>query len=114
MSAYNAEIGKLSYVGAGKWQSTSIPVVFYQFSWGRDERYKFVLHTSAGDQYVGSANANNGSPVGQPASYFYIYPVSDNQWDNTYKFNPIADNGNIKASLIFGAQGPYSHEITTL
>lgn len=114
MSAYNAEIGKLSYVGAGKWQSSSIPVVFYPFSWGRDERYKFVLHTSAGDQYVGSSNANNGSSVGQPASYFYIYPVSDNQWDNTYKFNPSADNGNIKASLIFGTQGPYYHEITTL
>lgn len=73
MSAYNTEIGQLSYIGGGKWQAASIPVVFYEFSWGRDERYKFILHTSAGNEYAGSFNANNVSPVvNLPLIFIYI------------------------------------------
>ena len=114
MSAYNTEIGQLSYIGGGKWQAASIPVVFYQFSWGRDERYKFTLHTPAGDEFVGSSNANNVSPVGQPASYFALYPVTNAQWDNTYKFNPSADNKSVKVTVNYGPVGFYTHEVTTL
>jgi len=111
MSAYGNEIGQLSYTSGGTWQSDIIPVVFYQFSWGRDERYKFALHTSSGIKYMGSSNVNNVSPVGQPASYFYLNPVSADQWNNTYKFNPLADNKSIKATVSLGATGPYSHNI---
>ncbi len=114
MSAYNTEIGQLSYIGGGKWQAASIPVVFYEFSWGRDERYKFVMHTSAGNEYIGSFNANNVSPVGQPASYFYLYPVNNAQWDYTYKFNPSADNKNVKVTIDFSAASAYTHEVVTL
>jgi starch-binding outer membrane protein SusE/F len=114
MSAYNTEIGQLAYIGGGKWQAASIPVVFYQFSWGRDERYKFIFHTPAGNEYVGSFNPNNVSPVGQPASYFYLYPVNNAQWDYTYKFNPSADNKNVKVTLNYGPTGPYTHEVITL
>lgn len=114
MSAYNTEIGTLNYIGGGQWQAPSIPVVFYQFSWGRDERYKFILHTPGGNQYAGSFNANNTSPVGQPASYFYLYPVNNSQWDYTYKFNPSADNRNVKVTINFGPTGSYSHEVITL
>lgn len=114
MSAYNTEIGTLNYIGGGQWQAPSIPVVFYQFSWGRDERYKFALHTPGGDQFMGSANANNVSPVGQPASYFFIYPVNNSQWDYTYKFNPSADNKNVKVTVSFVPTGSYSHEVITL
>lgn len=114
MSAYNSEIGQLNYAGNSKWESAPIPVVFFQFSWGRDERYKFAIHTSTGVEYVGSLNANNVSPVGQPASYFFVYPVTNAQWDYTYKFNPIADNHNVKVTVDYNTAGPYTHNVLTL
>ncbi|WP_316850698.1 SusE domain-containing protein [Pedobacter agri] len=113
MSAYGNEIGQLNYTSAGTWQSGIIPVVFYQFSWGRDERYKFAVHTASGVKYMGSSNVNNVSPVGQAASYFYLNSVTNDQWNNTYKFNPSADNKNIKATVNLGGDGPYSHTIVT-
>ncbi|MES2646027.1 MAG: hypothetical protein V4717_04065 [Bacteroidota bacterium] len=114
MSAYNKEIAQLNYVGNGVFESPVTPVEFYQFSWGRDERYKFALHTPAGIDYYGSVNANNSSPVGQPPSYFNLTPVTNSQWDNTYKFNPSADMHNVKVTLKFSADGPYTHEVVTL
>ncbi|WP_431292284.1 SusE domain-containing protein [Pedobacter sp. P26] len=113
MSAYASEIGQLNYTANGTWQSGVIPVVFYQFSWGRDERYKFALHTSAGIKYMGSSNVNNVSPAGQAASYFYLNTVSNDQWNNTYKFDPSADNKSVKATVSLGAAGPYTHTIIT-
>ncbi|RDC55943.1 hypothetical protein DU508_13870 [Pedobacter chinensis] len=113
MSAYASEIGQLAYSANGTWQSDAIPVVFYQFSWGRDERYKFAMHTSAGIRYLGSSNENNVSPVGQGASYFYLNAVSNDQWNNTYKFNPSADNKNVKVVVTLNSSGPYTHTVTT-
>ncbi|RNL51816.1 SusE domain-containing protein [Pedobacter jejuensis] len=113
MSAYGNEIGKLTYASNGTWQSGNIPVVFFQFSWGRDERYKFAMHTSAGIRYLGSSNVNNVSPVGQGASYFYLNAVTNDQWNNTYKFDPSADNKNVKVLLNLNASGPYTHTVTT-
>lgn len=114
MSAYNTEIGQLNYVGNSTWEAATIPVAFYPFSWGRDERYKFILHTQNGLEYWGSENANNVSPAGQPDSYFYLLPVTDAQWDNTYKFDPSADLHNVKVEVYFKADGPYKHTVTTL
>ena len=114
MSAYNTEITQLDYKGNGVFESPVTPVEFYQFSWGRDERYKFAIHTPSTVEYFGSINANNSSPVGQPASYFYLTPVSNNQWDNTYKFNPSADRKNVKVTVSFGPAAPYTHEVVVL
>ncbi|MGN6178733.1 MAG: SusE domain-containing protein [Mucilaginibacter sp.] len=112
MSAYNTSIGKLSYVGNGTWENPKIPVTFYQFSWGRDQRYKFILHTSAGDEWWGSTLANNVDPAGQPASYFYLVPATNDQWNNTYKFPAAADMHNVKVDVYFQASGPYTHTAT--
>jgi len=114
MSAYGNEIGQLAYTSGGNWESGIIPVVFYQFSWGRDERYKFAFHTSSGIRYFGSSNVNNVSPVGQGASYFYLNSVTNDQWNNTYKFNPSADNKNVRVKVSMNAGGPYSHVVTTV
>lgn len=114
MSAYNTEIGQLNYIGNSTWEAANIPVVFYQFSWGRDERYKFIIHTSAGLEYWGSQNADNVPPAGQPASYFYLLPVTNDQWSNTYKFPPAADNKSVKVDLFFKAGMPYMHQVTVL
>ncbi len=113
-SANDIEIGQLGYIGNSTWQIDTLPVAFVQFSWGRDDRYKFVIHTPAGLEYIGSQNANNVPPAGQPASYFYLLPVTNDQWNNTYKFDPSADNHSVKVDLYFKADGPYTHKITVL
>ncbi|MBS1524123.1 MAG: SusE domain-containing protein [Bacteroidetes bacterium] len=112
MSAYNTDIGTLNYIGNGTWENPKIPVTFFQFSWGRDQRYKFILHTDAGLEYWGSANVDNVDPAGQPASYFYVVPASNDQWSNTYKFPAAADMHNVKVDLYFQATGPYTHTAT--
>jgi hypothetical protein len=112
MSAYNTEIGTLNYIGNSTWENPKIPVTFFQFSWGRDQRYKFILHTSDGLEYWGSTNVDNVDPAGQPASYFYVVPASSDQWSNTYKFPAAADMHNVKVDLLFQASGPYTHTAT--
>lgn len=112
MSAYNTEIGTLNYIGNSTWENPKIPVTFYQFSWGRDQRYKFILHTSGGDEYWGSQLANNVDPAGQPDGYFYLVPVTNDQWNNTYKFPAAADMHNVKVDAYFQASGPYTHTAT--
>jgi len=114
MSAYNTSIGTLNYVGNSTWEAGNVHVEFYPFDWGRDERYKFILHTASGDEYWGSTNANNNPPAGQPESYFYLVPVTNAQWDNTYKFDPSADMHNVKVDVFFKADAPYTHVVTVL
>jgi len=114
MSAYNTSIGTLNYVGNSTWEVANVHVEFYPFDWGRDERYKFILHTESGDEYWGSTNANNNPPAGQPESYFYLVPVTNAQWDNTYKFDPSADMHNVKVDVFFKADAPYTHVVTVL
>jgi hypothetical protein len=112
MSAYGTEIGQLSYIGNSTWEIAKLPVTFYQFSWGRDQRYKFIVHTPAGLEYFGSVNADNNDPAGQPANYFYIVPVTNDQWSNTYKFPAAADLHNVKVDVYFQAGAPYTHSAT--
>lgn len=113
MSAYGTEIGTLNYVGSGVFEAPKVAVEFYQFSWGRDERYKFIIHTAAGSEYVGSRNANNDAPAGKPASYFDILPVTNDQWNNTYKFDPSADRKNVKVDVMLQPNA-YTHKVTVL
>ncbi len=113
MSAYGTEIGTLNYVGNGVFEAPKLAVEFYQFSWGRDERYKFIIHTAAGAEYVGSTNVNNVAPAGQSAAYFNIVPVVNSQWDNTYKFDPSADRKNVKVDVMFQPNA-YTHKVTVL
>ena len=113
MSAYNTEIGTLNYVGNGVFEAPDVAVEFYQFSWGRDERYKFAFHTAAGVEYRGSTNANNDAPAGKPTSYFYLVPVTNSQWDNTYKFDPSADRKHVKVDVMLQPNA-YTHKVTVL
>ncbi len=111
-SAKGAEIGQLTYAGNSTWEIDNLAVDFVQFSWGRDDRYKFIMHTASGLEYWGSQNVNNVPPAGQPASYFYLVPVTDSQWDNTFKFDPAADGQKVKVTIFFQASGPYTHLVT--
>ncbi|MBL4677128.1 MAG: SusE domain-containing protein [Mucilaginibacter sp.] len=113
MSAYATEIGTLNYKGDGVFEAADVPVEFYQFSWGRDERYKFILHTAAGNEYMGSEKQDNVSPGGQPASYFYLWPVNNDQWQFTYKFDPSADRKHVKVDVMLQPSA-YTHKVTVL
>jgi hypothetical protein len=112
VSAYGTEKGQLSYIGNGTWEAAKIPVTFFPFSWGRDDRYKFILHTAKGLEYYGSENVNNDPPAGKPANYFYLLPVTNDTWNNTYKFPPAADTHNVKVDAYFQPGGPYTHTVT--
>lgn len=114
MAAYNKEIGQLTYAGNSTWTIDSLPVVFMQFSWGRDDRYKYILHTPSALEYWGSINGNNVPPAGQPASYFYLVPVTSDQWNNTFKFDPAADGHQVDVKVFFQATGPYTQQVTYL
>ncbi len=113
MSAYGKEISTLNYLGNGVFEAPKVAVEFYQFSWGRDERYKFILHTLAGDEYMGAKEKNNVPPGGQAASYFYLYPVNNDQWEYTYKFDPSADRKNVKVDVML-QPAAYTHKVTVL
>ena len=79
-----------------------------------DDRYKFILHTANGLEYYGSSNVNNNPPAGQPASYFYLLPVTNDQWNNTYKFPPAVDTHNVKVDVYFQGNGTYTHTATVV
>lgn len=111
MPAYNALIGTMNYSSKGIWIGEDIKVDFFPFDWGNDERYKFEIVTDKGTEYMGSANVNNNSPVSVPASYFFLFPVTDSPWDNTYKFHPDVDGKLITAQVSLNADADYTHEI---
>lgn len=108
---------QLPYAGGSSWEIKNAPVAFKQESWGRDERYKFkfVVKNSAGastEEWYGSANRDNQRPTdASPASYWYMLPVSNNQWDNCFKFNGNADNKNCDIKVTFNSSA-YTHSVT--
>jgi len=110
-SGPNTEIGHCAYTGNSTWASPIIPITFYQFPTFKDERYKFLIHLSTGNEYYGSTNANNNGPTGQPASYFYLVPVSNSQFDYTYKLPPASDGHRAQITVLLQASGSYTHNV---
>jgi len=109
----------LPYLGKGQWQVKRTPIVFFQESWGRDERYKFLytLKDAAGTtttQYYGSTNADNQRATAtSPPSYFLIVPQSTGnlQYDYTFKFRTEADNAPADVTVTMQPGAPYMHSI---
>ncbi|MEZ0484340.1 SusE domain-containing protein [Fibrella aquatica] len=114
----NAVRTTLPYVGGGVWMIPNYKVEFVQFSWGRDERYKFRLTTVGADgkdayEWLGSSNADNSrADANTPASYFFLLPIGESQWDYTYKFNGAVDNKNADIMVSLSPTGPYTHRVT--
>ena len=111
---------ELGYVGDGTWEAPEESIEFKQESWGRDERYKFKFTvTSDGntsEEWYGSVNADNQRPDGNTGeAYWYMVPVSDDYWANSFKFPSEADMATINMQIIFNAEVPeYTHTITVL
>lgn len=112
----NKVIATIPYLGQGVWQILNTPISFHQESWGRDERYKFLftLKDAAGvssKQYYGSSNADNQPATATTAAaYFYLFPVSDSQYDYSYKFVKNADNKSVDLTIRLQPDA-YTHEV---
>lgn len=110
----------LPYKGLGVFEGESV-VEFKQESWGRDQRYKFLMTYADGStQMWGTKNTTDSNPGEASADdpYFYIMETPDNQWDQKWKlnneFDGAADGANpgavTRISVIFAGDN-YTHHV---
>ena len=118
-SQYNEVTYYLTYAGNSTWVDNGQLVVLPQVSYGLEDRYKFTFTVNYGggvpDSYetYGSSNSNNNEPTSTtPASYWYLFPVTNDQWDYTFKFDASLNN-NVKNNftVYMQAGAPYTHSV---
>ncbi|MES2062103.1 MAG: SusE domain-containing protein [Bacteroidota bacterium] len=109
----------IPYTSNGTWEADSQPIKLFEASWGLDERYKFRFSFknadgSTTDQFYGSTSSdNNAATASTPASYYYMVPVNNSQWDFCYKFNHDFNKKNADVKVMFNADVPaYMHSVT--
>lgn len=116
VSAQNKVTVTLPYKANGLWEIDNTPIEFFQFSWGRDERYKFVFTEKdmAGNvkaRQYGSPNTDNQPATATTAAaYFNLVPVADDQWNNSFKFIGTADRKNVDI-LVMMQPAAYTHQV---
>lgn len=109
---------KLNYDKNGTWVANNELITFKVESWGGDERYKFRMQVNDGSkdayEYWGSINGDNNRPTSStPASFYYLYPAPNNQWDNCYKFMTEADKAHCDFVVSFASDiDHYTHKVT--
>ncbi|WP_207421802.1 SusE domain-containing protein [Desertivirga brevis] len=107
----------LPYTSGSSWEIKNAPVVFKQEGWGRDERYKFrfTIKNAAGvttEEWFGSTKGDNQRPTASTeAAYWYMVPVSNDRWNNSFKFNGDVDNKNADIKVTFNSAA-YTHSVT--
>ncbi len=117
-SPNDAFLAELPYAGNGTWEIQDTPIEFKQEDWGRDERYKFRFMVNTGgntvEEWYGSTNADNSRPdENTSAAYWYMVPVTNDRWANTFKFSGAVDNKQADIRIIFNTTVPeYIHMIT--
>jgi len=114
----NKILHELTYAGNSTWSFQNKLITFKQESWGRDERYKFRINVKnaagvAGEEWVGSSNADNNRPTdATPAAFWEIRPITNNdQWNYCYKFKAAVDTKNCDVNVYFKADKNYTHEV---
>jgi hypothetical protein len=98
---------ELPYIGNSQWEIDNTTITIPQESYGLDSRYKykFTVIDLAGNQSIewyGSANSDNSDPSATtPASYYYMYPVDNSQFNFCFKVNPAYNNktGNVNVNF---------------
>ncbi len=109
----------LSYAGNSIWQDLNQLIQAPQESWGLEDRYKFQFTVNYGSgtpdgyEFYGSTNSNNNEPTtGTQASYFYLVPVTSDQWDYTFKFDlPTENQLQNNITVYLQAPNPYTHTV---
>lgn len=112
----NSFLFSCDYTENGIFKATSKPIEFKQEGWGRDERYKFKMTTInvAGEtveEWWGTPNTDSRPNSSSPASYYYLYPVNDSQWDGKFKFAGEMDMALVDVTAYFNADGEYTHSV---
>lgn len=100
---------ELPYAGNGVFTGEGT-VNFKQESWGRDQRYKFLMTYGDGSQVMWGAASNIDNAPGSASptdSYFFAYETAISQWDDKWKLNDEFDGAPISVSLHFDAAQPY-------
>ena len=110
---------ELPYIGDSQWEIGNVKIVIPQESYGLDSRYKykFTVVDSNGNQSVewyGAFARDNPDPsTSTPASYYYMYPVDNSQFDYCFKINPAYNNKNANVNVSFSPAIPnYNNTIT--
>lgn len=108
----------LAYEGNSTWSFTDKVITFKQESWGRDERYKFRMDVKnsegvAGQEWVGSSNADNSRPTSTtPLSFWELKPITNNdRWNYCYKFKTEVDTKACDVKVYFWTDKNYTHEV---
>jgi len=112
----NTFLFSLDYQAKGEWKASGKPITFKQEGWGRDERYKLKMTTINGagetvEEWWGTPNTDSRPTASSPASYYYLYPVDNSQWNGKFKFAGEMDNALIDVRVLLQADAPYTHEI---
>jgi hypothetical protein len=112
----NTFLFSLDYQAKGEWKASSKPITFKQEGWGRDERYKFKMTTINGagetvEEWWGTPSTDSRPTASSPASYYYLYPVDNSQWNGKFKFAGEIDNSLADVRVLLQADAPYTHEI---
>lgn len=110
----------LAYNGNSTWIDKNQLIQMPTEPWGLEERYKFRFTVNDGGgvpdsyEWYGSSNGDNNEPTtSTPVSYFYLVPVTNDQWDNSYKFSTPINNGLLNNIEVFMQPGaPYTHSVT--
>ena len=117
-AAHNDVVFDFEYQGNGVFSAEGYPFEFFEFGWGRDERYKFRLSVSKNGEesyeWLGySEIASHDRPdEDTPESYWYLFPVDDSQWDYTYKMATEMDESIIDVHVYFSTDiDNYTHEV---
>ena len=112
----NTFLFSLDYQAKGEWKASGKPITFKQEGWGRDERYKLKMTTINGagetvEEWWGTPNTDSRPTASSPASYYYLYPVDNSQWNGKFKFAGEMDNALVDVRVLLQADAPYTHEI---
>lgn len=112
----NSFLFSCDYTANGTWKALSKPITFKTEGWGKDERYKIKMTTinAAGEtvgEWWGAPNTDSRPTSSSPASYYYIFPVDNSQWNGKFKFASEIDGSLSDVTVFLQATGPYTHEV---
>jgi starch-binding outer membrane protein SusE/F len=99
----------LPYIGNSQWEADGQTITIPQESYGLDSRYKyqFTVKDVTGNQSIewyGSINSDNPDPsTSTPASYYYMYPVDNSQYNFCFKILPSDNGKKCNVNVNFGA-----------
>lgn len=117
---YDDVVYHLTYNGNSTWIDKNQLINEPTEPWGPEQRYKFRFTVNDGGgvpdsyEWYGSSNGDNSEPTSTTApSYFYLLPVTNDQWNNEYKFETSTDNGKQNDIEVFlQPDAPYTHSVT--